>query len=70
MEIGLEGYGETGDVDDFNPTDEQVHQVGPAIFGKLKTASGHAWKYGLGLLAGLTSATPAATLTGLFEYEF
>ena len=70
LEYGLEGYGELGEVTDWNSSSDQVHQVGPAIFGKLKTASGHAWKYAVGLLAGLTSATPSATLTGLFEYEF
>ena len=70
LEYGVEGYGELGDVSDWNSSSDQVHQVGPAIFGKLKTASGHAWKYAVGLLAGLTSSTPSATVTGLFEYEF
>jgi len=70
LEFGVEGYGELGKVDNWNSWDEQEHQVGPAIFGKLKTDGGHAWKYRLALLAGLTSDTPNATLAGTLEYEF
>jgi len=70
LEFGLEGFGALGEVDNWKSYSDQEHQIGPAIFGKIKTAGGNAWKYRAALLAGLTSATPNATLTGLLEYEF
>jgi len=70
LEFGLEGYGELGEVNNWKSSSEQEHQIGPALFGKIKTAGGNAWKYKLAMLAGLTSDTPNATLAGTLEYEF
>ena len=39
-------------------------------FGKIKADVRHAWKYQLGVLFGLTAATPEKTLYGNLEYEF
>jgi hypothetical protein len=39
------------------------------MFGKFRTTGG-AFKYELGLLFGLTSATPGTTVRFLVEYEF
>jgi len=70
LEFGLEGYGSVGELTKWDNSGDQKHEVGPAIFGKIKTGGGHAWKYRLALLFGLNDATPDATLTGMLEYEF
>ena len=70
LEFGLEGYGKLGEVTHWNPSSERVHQIGPSLFGKVKTNARHAWKYQLGLLFGLTSSAPDKTLYGTLEYEF
>lgn len=70
LEFGIEGYGFLGDVANWDPTSKQVHQVGPSLFGKIKTAPGHAWQYQVGMLFGLGTASPEMTLYGNLEYEF
>jgi len=70
LEYGLEGYGHFGEVTHWDDAGDQRHNLGPAIFGKIKTDSHHAWKYKLALLFGVTAATPAITLAGQAEYEF
>lgn len=70
LEFGAEGYGKLGEVDNLDSSSQQKHQIGPALFGKLKTESRHAWKYQVGLLFGLTKSTPDNTLYGYIEYEF
>jgi FTR1 family protein len=70
LEFGIEGYGDLGAVSNWDPSSKQLHQVGPSLFGKIKTAPGHAWQYQAGLLFGLTTASPEKTLYGNLEYEF
>ena len=70
LEFGIEGYGQLGAVSNWDPTSQQLHQIGPSLFGKIKTAPGHAWQYQLGMLFGLTTASPEMTLYGNLEYEF
>jgi len=70
LEYGLEGYGHLGEVTRWDDAGDQRHNLGPAIFGKIKTESRHAWKYKVALLFGVTAATPAVTLAGQVEYEF
>jgi len=70
LEFGLEGYGKLGDVSNWSPSSQQTHQIGPSLFGMLKTDVRRVWKYQLGLLFGLTTATPDKTLYGNLEYEF
>lgn len=48
----------------------QTHQVGPAVFGRFGLGDGRAIKYNIGLLFGLTRASPRQTLRAQVEYEF
>jgi high-affinity iron transporter len=70
LEFGVEGYGHLGDVGNWDPSSRQLHQIGPALFGKVRNESGRAWKYQLGVLFGLSALTPEKTLYGNLEYEF
>jgi FTR1 family protein len=70
LEFGIEGYGHLGEATHWDPTSMQEHQVGPSLFGKIKTTPGHAWQYQVGVLFGLTTASPEKTLYGNLEYEF
>lgn len=70
LEYGLEGYGHVGKATHWDPSSEQRHQVGPAIFGKVKPGIGRGLKYQLGLLFGLTGITPQKTLYANLEFEF
>jgi FTR1 family protein len=69
FEPGIEMYGGLGEWGEFGSFDDHEQQLGPAMFGKFRTATG-AIKYELGLLFGLTNDTPDTTLRFLLEYEF
>ena len=69
FEPGIEMYGGLGDVGHMGALGDHEHQVGPAIFGKLRTTTG-ALKYEAGLLFGLNDQAPDATVRFLLEYEF
>lgn len=53
----IEVYGAPGPVDDFEPTDEQRHQIGPAVYGEaeLELFGLHAIEYSAAALHGLTN---------------
>jgi FTR1 family protein len=69
FEPGLEMYGGAGEWGEVGSFDDHEQQLGPAMFGRLRTPRG-AFKYELGLLFGLTSETPDTTVRFLLEYEF
>jgi len=69
-EYGIESYGMFGEVGTWGAAADQRHQMGPAIFGKLRSSGNVAWKYVVSLLVGLTPVTPDFTLGGTLEYEF
>ncbi|MDI3513315.1 MAG: hypothetical protein PWP40_544 [Rhodocyclaceae bacterium] len=66
---GMQGMGEMGQWDDWAKRDDQEHKIGPAIFGRLKTAGGQRLNYNAGLLFGVTDGTPDYTLRFKLEYE-
>lgn len=66
---GVQGMGELGKWNDWAPHGDQEHKLGPAIFGRLKTAGGQRLNYDVGLLFGLTDGTPDYTLRFKLEYE-
>lgn len=70
FEFGLQGLGEVGKWDNWEPAAEQVHLVGPAVFGKLSVGEHHAFKYNAAWLAGLSAASPDTTVRVQLEYEF
>jgi len=53
-----EWFSSYGSTSDFNDFDEQVHQIGPALNGKL----GSGWSVTLGALFGATDASPDENL--------
>jgi len=69
FEPGLEMYGELGEWGDTGSFDDHEHQLGPAIFGKLRVAGG-AIRYEAGLLFGLSDESPDTTARFVLEYEF
>lgn len=66
---GLQGMGELGKWDNWAKHDDQEHKIGPAIFGRIKTAGGQRLNYNAGFLFGLTDSTPDYTLRFKLEYE-
>ncbi|MDR3500470.1 MAG: FTR1 family protein [Parvibaculum sp.] len=71
FEPAIEAYGEFGRVNNLGSVDEQEHRAGPAIQGAV---NGPNWfpgkfRYNVGYLFGLTSATARGTLKTVMEYE-
>jgi len=69
-QFALEGYGQFGDVTDWAPVDQQTHQIGPALVGRVRTSPGHGWEYRVGLFFGLTNESPDEAFLASVEYEF
>jgi hypothetical protein len=70
FEYGLQGFGEMGDYDRWSAQDEQIHKLGPAVFGKLPLGGGHAIRYNAAWLLGASKAAPDNTVRLQIEYEF
>lgn len=70
FEYGVQGLGELGPVSNWSPKDEQIHKLGPAIFGRVRTGQHEFIKYNAAVLFGATSSTPNTTLRLQAEYEF
>jgi FTR1 family protein len=69
FEPGIEMYGGLGEAGEMGAFNDHEQQIGPACFGKLRTATG-AFKYEAAVLFGLNDETPDATVRFLLEYEF
>ena len=70
FEYGLQGFGEVGKWDNWSPTDQRDHKLGPAIFGKLPLGNRQAIKYNAAWLLGASQAAYDHTLRLQVEYEF
>ena len=70
FEFGAQGFGETGDVDDWAPAEQQSHKAGPAVFGKLPLGGHQAIKYNAAWLLATSKAAPDNTVRLQVEYEF
>ena len=70
LEFGLQGLGEMGEWNDWEPSDAQSHKIGPAIFGKLELGQKQAIKYNAAMLFGVSDAAPDHTFRMQAEYEF
>jgi len=68
-EPGIEMYGSVGEWGDTGSFSDHEQQLGPALFGRIRTAGG-AFRYEAGVLFGLTDVTPGTTVRFLLEYEF
>ena len=67
---GVQGFGEVGQWNHWNPSREQNHRAGPALFGKINLGNRHIIKYNAAVLFGFTSAAPDRTARAQVEYEF
>lgn len=67
LEPGVQGFGSLGDTHHMHS--EELN-LGPALFGEKALGAGRKFKYNAALLAGLTDATPDATVRFQLEYEF
>lgn len=70
FEFGLQGFGEMGEWDNWKPSQQQEHKMGPAIFGKIAVGAHQVIKYNAAWLIGTTNATPDNTYRMQTEYEF
>jgi len=70
FEPGIEAFGEPGEIGHFEGVSAQTHQIGPVGFGQFGFGRAGVVKYELGMLLGLTRASPDATLKAALEYEF
>lgn len=70
FEFGLQGFGEMGEWDHWDVSDEQNHRMGPAVFGKIGLGTKQAIKYNAALLFGVSDAAPDHTFRMQVEYEF
>ena len=70
FDIGAQAFGELGPLGNLSPSSEQVHRVGPAIFGKVKLGGREAIKYNAAWLFSASSAAPKNGLRVQAEYEF
>ena len=70
FEYGLQGFGEVGKWNDWSPTDQRDHKLGPAIFGKLPLGNRQAIRYNAAWLLGASQAAFDHTLRLQVEYEF
>lgn len=70
FEFGVQGFGEMGEWNHWEDSDEQSHKLGPAIFGKIGLGNKQAIKYNAALLYGLSNAAPDHTFRMQAEYEF
>ena len=70
FDSGLQGFGDVGKWNDWDPRDVQTHTVGPAIFGKFPLGGQQVFKYNAAVLFKASSAAPDRTLRAQLEYEF
>lgn len=70
LEFGFQGFGEVGQWDNWLPSDQREHKLGPAIFGKIPVGERQAIKYNAAWLLGASQAAHDHTLRLQVEYEF
>jgi len=70
FEYGLQGLGETGKWNNWDAPADQVHRIGPAIFGKISVGHRQAVRYNAAWLMASSSAAPSHTFRMQIEYEF
>jgi hypothetical protein len=70
FEYGFQGFGEMGKWDQWAPTNERSHRVGPAVFGKLSLGGRQAIRYNAAWLLGASQAAPDHSVRLQVEYEY
>jgi hypothetical protein len=70
IDAGVQGFGSVGRATHWLPTAQQTHLVGPALFGRVKTASHTEIKWNFGALAGIGSGSPRSLIRSQIEVGF
>ena len=71
FDVGVQAFGEMGKWNHWEPSREQNHRLGPAVFGKVRLGEGReAIKYNAAWLHGVTDGAPKDTFRLQAEYEF
>jgi hypothetical protein len=70
LEPGVELYGGLGDWGDNGSLQDDEHQLGPSLLGKLRTGDRSALRYEAAVLFGLTQAAPDTAVRLSLEFEF
>jgi len=70
FEYGLQGFGEVGAWNHWDPAGERTHRFGPAVFGKIPLGGSQAIRYNAAWLIGATPGAPRNTFRTQVEYEF
>ena len=71
LDVGVQAFGEMGKWNHWDPSREQNHRLGPAVFGKVKLGEGReAIRYNAAWLHGVTDGAPKDTFRLQAEYEF
>jgi hypothetical protein len=70
FEFGVQGFGDVGPWNDWEPHSQQPHVAGPALFGRVRIAERQTLRYNAAMLFGLTDGAPRHTVRMQVEYEF
>jgi hypothetical protein len=70
LEYGLQGFGDMGKWNHWDPQTQQNHRIGPAVFGKFALGNRQAIRYNAAWLFGTSDAAPNHTFRLQVEYEF
>ena len=70
LEFGLQGFGDVGPWDSWEPSSRQPHGIGPALFGRIGVGGRQVINWNAGLLLGVTNGAPRNTVRVQAEYEF
>jgi hypothetical protein len=70
LEVGAQAFGSLGPWQNWLPSDQQEHKIGPAVFGKIRLGSRQALNYNAAWLVGINANTAHNTLRLQMEYEF
>jgi hypothetical protein len=70
FEYGLQGMGELGKWNDWSKQSEQIHNAGPAVFGRFVLGQRQAIRYNAAWLFGTSNAAPKHTFRMQVEYEY
>jgi hypothetical protein len=70
LEYGMQGFGEMGKWNHWDPKAAQNHRIGPAVFGKYALGNRQAIRYNAAWLFGISDAAPNHTFRLQVEYEF
>jgi hypothetical protein len=70
FEFGLQGFGEFGKWNQWDPADQRSHRMGPAVFGKIPLGNRQAIRYNAAWLLGASTSAPKQTFRMQVEYEF